>query len=100
MTRLQYDTVVKDLLGVTTLASANNQPPSALLAEDSTGPLTDIAWNGYLGAAEKVAAEVMASATNKVDVHHVRSERDRNRRDDLSRRTPSRPSVARRSAGR
>jgi hypothetical protein len=65
ITRLQYDTVVKELLGVTTLASASNQPPSSLLAEDSTGPLTDIAWNGYLSAAEKIAAAVMASATSK-----------------------------------
>jgi hypothetical protein len=65
MTRLQYDTVVKDLLGITTLASANNAAPSTLLAEDSTGPLTDIAWNGYLSAAEKIAAAVMANATSK-----------------------------------
>ena len=65
MTRLQYDTVVKELLGVTTLASASNQPPSSLLSEDSTGALTDIAWNGYLSAAEKIATEVIASTTNK-----------------------------------
>ena len=30
MTRLQYDTVVKELLGVTTLTSASNMPPSSL----------------------------------------------------------------------
>ncbi len=65
MTRLQYDTVIRDLLGVTTLASNGNQPPSALLADDSAGALTDIAWNGYLGAAEKIATEVIASTTNK-----------------------------------
>ena len=65
MTRAQYDTVLKDLLGVTTLASASNGTPSSLLAEDSTGPLTDIAWNGYLSAAEKVAAAVMANTTMK-----------------------------------
>jgi len=65
ITRLQYDTVVKELLGVTTLASANNLAPSSLLAEDSSGPLTDISWNGYLSAAEKIAAAVMANATNK-----------------------------------
>ena len=63
MTRLQYDTVVKDLLGVTTLASANNQPPSSLLADDSTGPMTDIAWNGYLSAAEKIATEVIGGTS-------------------------------------
>lgn len=65
MTRVQYDTVVKELLGVTTLASAGNQPPSSLISEDSAGPLTDIAWNGYLSAAEKIATEVIASTTNK-----------------------------------
>jgi hypothetical protein len=65
MTRLQYDTVVRDLLGVTSLGTANDQPPSMLLAEDSTGPLTDIAWNGYLSAAEKIAAAVMANPTSK-----------------------------------
>lgn len=65
ITRLQYDTVVRDLLGVTTLATASDQAPSMLLAEDSMGPLTDIAWNGYLSAAEKIAAAVMASPTSK-----------------------------------
>jgi len=65
MTRAQYDTVLKDLLGVTTLASASNGTPSSLLAEDSTGPLTDIAWNGYLSAAEKIAGAVMANTTMK-----------------------------------
>jgi len=64
ITRLQYDTVVKELLGVTTLASAANGAPSTLLTEDSTGPLTDIAWNGYLSAAEKIATEVIAG-TNR-----------------------------------
>jgi len=62
MTRVQYDTVVKDLLGVTTLASASNQPPSSLLSEDTTGPLTDISWNGYLSAAEKIATAVIAGS--------------------------------------
>jgi uncharacterized protein DUF1592/uncharacterized protein DUF1588/uncharacterized protein DUF1585/uncharacterized protein DUF1595 len=65
MTRAQYDQVVNDLLGVTTLASASNGTPSSLLTEDSSGPLTDISWNGYLSAAEKVAGAVMASTTLK-----------------------------------
>jgi hypothetical protein len=59
-----YDAVIRDLLGLTTLASANNQPPSSLLAPDSDGAITDIGWNGYRSAAEKIAAEVMAG-TNK-----------------------------------
>ena len=57
-----YDAVVRDLLGVTTLASAGNQPPSALLSPDSDGAITDIAWNGYLSAAEQIAAAVMAGS--------------------------------------
>jgi hypothetical protein len=57
-----YDGVVKDLLGLTALTSAGNQPPSSLLAPDSDGALTDIGWNGYLTAAEKIAAEVMAGS--------------------------------------
>lgn len=60
MTALQYETVVKDLLGVTTLTTAGNALPSSLLAPDSAGSLTAIAWNGYLKAAETIAAEVMA----------------------------------------
>jgi hypothetical protein len=62
MTNHQYDTVVKDLLGVTTLTSAGNNPPSFLLAEDSDGSLTDIAWSAYQSTADKIAAEVMAGA--------------------------------------
>jgi len=65
MTRAQYDTVVNDLLGLTTLAAPTNGPPSSLLGEDSNGPLTDIMWNGYLSAAEKIAGAVMANATMK-----------------------------------
>ncbi|WP_437680047.1 DUF1592 domain-containing protein [Sorangium sp. So ce131] len=56
----EYDAVVRDLLGVTTLASAGNGTPSSLLVPDLEGSLTDIAWNSYLVAAERVAAEVMA----------------------------------------
>jgi len=57
-----YDAMVRDLLGVTALASAGNAPPSSLLVPDFDGSLSDIAWNGYLTAADKIAAEVMASA--------------------------------------
>jgi hypothetical protein len=63
MKNAAYDAVVRDLLGLTALASAGNQPPSSLLAPDSDGSMTDIAWNGYLSAAEKIAAEVMAGAS-------------------------------------
>jgi hypothetical protein len=60
MTIKQYETVVKDLLGVTTLTGS--VLPGSLLAPDSAGSLTDIAWNGYLSAAEKIAGEVIAGA--------------------------------------
>ena len=56
----EYDAVVRDLLGVTTLASAANKAPSSLLVPDFDGSLTDIAWNSYLVAAQAIAAEVMA----------------------------------------
>lgn len=65
MTRVQYDAVINDLLGVTGLSSNNNLPPSALLADDSGGSMTDIAWNGYLQAAERIATQVMASTTTR-----------------------------------
>lgn len=60
MSRRAYDTVLRDLLGVTTLARAGNVPPSELLAPDSDGSLTDVGWNGYLTAADMVAAEVIS----------------------------------------
>ena len=44
------------------LGDAGNPPRLSLLAADSAGPLTDIAWNGYLTAAEKIATEVIAGA--------------------------------------
>ena len=66
LTRVQYDTAIKDLLGVTTLTTNGNMPPSAPLTDDSTGPLTDIQWNGYLGAAEKVAIDVVAGANRSM----------------------------------
>lgn len=56
----EYDRVVYDLLGVSSLASAGSGAPSSLLVPDFEGSLTDIAWNSYLVAAEAIAAEVMA----------------------------------------
>ena len=65
MTRAQYNNVINDMFGLTSLSSAGGVAPSELLAPDSSGSLTDIAWNGYLTAAEKIAAEVMANTTTK-----------------------------------
>ncbi len=61
LTNAQYERTVRDLLGVTTLTA----PPysglrlSALLADDSQSPLTDIRWSGYWTAARAIAAQVM-----------------------------------------
>lgn len=67
MTNAQYDNAIADLLGVTALTSSSNQPPSSLLAPDSAGSLTDIAWNGYLNAGQAIAAQVMANTTAKAN---------------------------------
>jgi hypothetical protein len=58
----EYDVVVRDLLGVTQLASAGNSAPSSLLVPDFDGSLTDIAWNSYVVAAKSIATEVMMGA--------------------------------------
>jgi hypothetical protein len=62
MKNIEYDNVVRDLLGVTGIASSSNAKPSDLLVADSEGSLTDIAWNAYLSVADKIATEVMAGA--------------------------------------
>ena len=56
----QYDAVVRDLLGITALASAGNQKPSALLYDDVQGPLIAPAWSLYQDTAAKIAREVMS----------------------------------------
>jgi hypothetical protein len=63
LTNAQYDRTVRDLLGVTGLAAYNALPPSAVLASDSTGPLTTLAWNSYLAVAQAIAAQVIADPT-------------------------------------
>lgn len=62
MKNAAYDAVMHDLLGVTTLATANNVAPSALLSPDSDGSLDQISWTGYQQAAQTVAAEVIGGA--------------------------------------
>lgn len=57
LTNAEYDAVLRDLLGVETLS--NGSKPSSLLVPDFDGSLTDIAWNGYLVAAESVARDVV-----------------------------------------
>jgi hypothetical protein len=53
----EYDNIVRDLLGMTTLA--NGQPPSSLLNADYEGPMDAIIWNAYQGAAAAIASEVI-----------------------------------------
>ncbi len=65
MTDAQYDNVINDLLGVTALTSNGNLPPSSMLSPDSAGSLDAIGWNGYLTAAQAIAAQVMGNATSK-----------------------------------
>jgi hypothetical protein len=65
MTDAQYDNVINDLLGVTALTSNSNLPPSSMLSPDSAGSLDAIGWNGYLTAAQAIAAQVMGNTTAK-----------------------------------
>jgi hypothetical protein len=58
--RRQYDAVVRDLLGVTTLA--DGKPPSAGLYADFDGPTNVDSWRLYQEVAAKIAAEVLAGA--------------------------------------
>jgi len=60
LTRLQYATVINDLVGIAPGADITD-----LITADSAGSVTDIAWNGYLTAADKIAAQVMGNATSK-----------------------------------
>jgi len=67
MLDLQYNNVVHDLLGVTTLAAQNNQLPSQMLYADFDGPMTAPAWGLYQQTAAAVAADVMGNATEKAN---------------------------------
>ena len=60
LTRAQYATVINELVGITPGTDVMD-----LIANDSTGSLTDVSWNGYLTAAEKIATQVLANATSK-----------------------------------
>lgn len=63
LTNAEYDATVRDLLGVTALASGST--PSNLLATDQSGGLTDVAWAAYKTVGESIAAQVMAKAALK-----------------------------------
>lgn len=54
---IEYDRTVRDLIG---LSSLNGRPPSALLATDQEGSLTDLGWSSYLTVGEQIARQVMS----------------------------------------
>jgi hypothetical protein len=58
----QYDAMVRDLLGVTGIASDQNKKPSQLLFADFDGPMNPDAWRLYQEVANKIADEVMSGA--------------------------------------
>lgn len=62
LTGRQYDNVIEDLLGVTTIASGSfvGQKPSAMLNPDFEGSMNRYAWDAYLLTAETIASDVMA----------------------------------------
>lgn len=59
MLNQQYDAVIRDLLGITTLTTSMNQKPSDLLYADFTGPMVPDAWRLYQSTAATIANEVM-----------------------------------------
>ena len=66
MANRQYDAVVRDLLGVTTVAvGGNSGPPSTLLFSDFDGPMVPDAWRLYQDVAAAIAKAVMATPTQK-----------------------------------
>src|SRR4029079_10925925 len=63
----EYDAVVRDLLGVTTVAVAGSgaRPPSALLYADYDGPMVPDAWRLYQDVGAAIAKAVIANPTQK-----------------------------------
>lgn len=56
----EYDAIVHDVLGISTLAGAGDNPPSSLLNDDYEGEMNAYAWRAYQAAANEIAADVMA----------------------------------------
>lgn len=63
----QYDNVIRDLLGVTTLAEFMGLPPSAALLEEQAGPLNSSSWAAYQSAANLIATQVMGDPALKAN---------------------------------
>lgn len=62
LTGKQFDSTLRDLLGVTTLSGPGSGVPSSVLGPDSSDDLTDRDWAGYQAAAAAVAAQVLSDA--------------------------------------
>jgi hypothetical protein len=62
MLNRQYDAAVRDLLGVTTLASEGGKKPSEILNADFDGDMLPDAWKFYQQVAASIAKEVMGGA--------------------------------------
>ncbi|HET7544150.1 MAG TPA: DUF1592 domain-containing protein [Polyangiaceae bacterium] len=60
LTNAQYDRTLRDLLGITKLTAFDGLAPSALLAPDGDGQLTEAAWSAYMKVAEAASAQVLA----------------------------------------
>lgn len=58
LTNKQYDRTVEQLLGVVQI---EGEPPSASLAPDDRGPMTEIGWAAYLAVGEAIAAQVLST---------------------------------------
>lgn len=59
---VEYDRTIRDLVGLTRL---NGSSPSALLATDQGGSLTDLGWSSYQTVGAQIAKQVMSDATMK-----------------------------------
>jgi len=66
MLNRQYEAVVRDLLGITSIDGA---PLSALLVGDSNGALTAPTWKRYQEAAAKIASAVMNGPTRSMFIN-------------------------------
>lgn len=56
----EYDRTVRDLLGISGLSESGDVAPSALLATDQSGSLSDLGWSSYQTVAAQIARQVMA----------------------------------------
>jgi hypothetical protein len=65
LTNAEYDSTIRDLVGVSELTAAGNSVPSNLLATDQSGGLTDVGWAAYKSVAEAISAQVMADPALK-----------------------------------